>query len=251
MSIRRGTNVEDELENAERLLRGGAEDLWGWGSPAGRERVGRRVDFIRRELRLAAGSVTLELGCGTGVFTRGLAERGIRIVAVDLSQRLVDVARAACAGHDVEFVVGDLMRPETLGDRRFDAFYCVSVLHHLDLGRALPAIAAHLRPGARFAMSEPNIDNPLNRYYYFTPNLARRARLGYSATEMAFKREELASELRAHGFVVDRVEHRDFLHPSTPRALIPMVRALEGAIERVPVARRLSGSLFCAGTYLG
>ncbi|MCW8139982.1 MAG: class I SAM-dependent methyltransferase [Planctomycetota bacterium] len=250
MPIRRGADLDDELRNAERLLAGGAEELWGWGTPAGEERVRRRVEFIVREARLGPGVTALELGCGTGVFTRQVAASGARIVAVDLSTRLLDVARAHVPA-GVELVAGDLMRPETLEGRTFDAFYCVSVLHHLDLDRALPAIAAHLRPGARFAVSEPNLDNPLNRWHYFTPDLERRARLGVSASEMAFTREELADALARHGFRPERVEHRDFLHPRTPRRLIPAVRGVEAALERLPGVRRLSGSLWCAGTFVG
>lgn len=250
MSVRRGTDVDDELRNAERLLQGGAEDVWGWGTPAGQQRVRRRVEFIRREARLQPGRTVLELGCGTGMFTRPLAASGARIVAVDVAEKLVEVARREVQG-DVEFVVGDLMDPATLAGRTFDAFYCVSVLHHLDLDRVLPILARHLRPGARFALSEPNLHNPLNRYWYFTDDLERRARLGMSASEMAFTREELVATLERHGLVVERADHRDFMHPRVPRPAIHFVRGLERVLERAPLVRRLSGSLWCAGRFGG
>jgi ubiquinone/menaquinone biosynthesis C-methylase UbiE len=37
---------------------------------------------------------TLKVGCGTGTFARLLAERCNRVVAVDLSPRMVEMARA-------------------------------------------------------------------------------------------------------------------------------------------------------------
>jgi SAM-dependent methyltransferase len=139
------------------------------------------------------------------------------------------------------------MDPKLLEGRRFDAFYCVSVLHHLDLDLALPAIAARLKPGARFAVSEPNLDNPLNRYWYFSENLERRARLGTSASEMAFTRVELRGALERHGFQVTRLEHRDFLHPKIPPALIPLFQWGQRLAENLPGVRRWSGSLWASG----
>lgn len=250
MSVRRGTDVQDELRNADRLLEGGAEDVWGWGTPAGQERVRRRVEFIRREAGLEPGRTVLELGCGTGMFTRPLAASGARIVAVDVAEKLVEVARREVGG-DVEFLVGDLMDPATLAGRTFDAFYCVSVLHHLDVDRVLPILARHLRPGARFALSEPNLQNPINRYWYFTDDLERRARLGVSASEMAFTRDELVGTLERHRFTVERAEHRDFMHPRVPRPGIPLVRGLERLLERAPGLQRLSGSLWVSGRFRG
>lgn len=249
MAIRRGTDLADELANAERLLAGGAEEMWGWGTPAGRVRVQARVEFIARELGLGPGVTVLELGCGTGIFTREVAETGASIVAVDLSERLLAEARRQTRHGNVELVCGNLMDPGVLDGRSFDAFYCVSVLHHLDLDQALPAIAAHLKRGARFAVSEPNLDNPLNRYWYFSPNLERRARLGTSASEMAFTRGELRDSLERHGFRVERLEHRDFLHPKTPPALIPWFKLGQRLAEALPLVRRWSGSLWASGTY--
>src|SRR5947207_14906141 len=40
------------------------------------------------------GGVVLDLGCGEGVLARELAARGSRVVAIDISHRLLDVARA-------------------------------------------------------------------------------------------------------------------------------------------------------------
>jgi 2-polyprenyl-3-methyl-5-hydroxy-6-metoxy-1,4-benzoquinol methylase len=252
MRMQRGSNVADEVANADRLLELGAEDAWGWDTPAGVRRVARRVEFISRQLELAPGKTVLELGCGTGIFTRRIAATGAQIIAVDLSQKLIDEARRQLpAGAKVEFVVADLMQPRELAGRRFDGFYCVSVLHHLDLERALPAIADLLEPGARFAVTEPNMDNPINRYVIFTDDLERRARMGVSASERAFRKDELGEALTRHGFAVDLLEHRDFVHPKVPAPLVPLVEKLSHLAERTPGLRRISGSLFCAGRYLG
>src|SRR5215208_1368827 len=50
----------------------------------------------------------LEIGCGTGAFARLLAQRCERVVAVDLSPRMIEVARTRSKEHrNVEYVVAD------------------------------------------------------------------------------------------------------------------------------------------------
>jgi SAM-dependent methyltransferase len=49
----------------------------------------------------------LDLGCGTGVFALRLAERGVRVTAVDPAGASVDVARAKPGAERVTWIVGD------------------------------------------------------------------------------------------------------------------------------------------------
>ena len=56
---------------------------------------------------LPAGSV-LELACGTGLWTRHLAERHSRVVAVDASPEVVAINRERLKSDRVTYVVGDL-----------------------------------------------------------------------------------------------------------------------------------------------
>src|SRR5689334_5669131 len=42
----------------------------------------------------------LEVGCGTGAFARELAERCMRVVALDLSSEMIRVARARSGGFE-------------------------------------------------------------------------------------------------------------------------------------------------------
>ena len=47
----------------------------------------------------------LELGCGTGYFTRELARSGADIVAVDVSPELLEIARANCSAPNVRYEI--------------------------------------------------------------------------------------------------------------------------------------------------
>lgn len=183
----------------------------------------------------------LELGCGTGLFTAAFAQTGAQIVAIDLSEQLLEQARQRdLPPSQVEFQCG---RFEDLPlEAAFDAVIGSSVLHHLELGSALPRIFELLKPGGRLSFAEPNLLNPqvfLERYARFLKRLFPYV----SPDETAFVRWTLAKRLVALGFVEIRVEPFDWLHPRTPRWAMKMVRLAGGAFERVPGVREFAGSL--------
>lgn len=72
----------------------------------------------------------LDAGCGTGLFSIAMAQRGFEVMAVDIAPRMVEAAQAI-AQHEgvadrVRFRVGDIERVST----RFDAIVCFDVLVH-------------------------------------------------------------------------------------------------------------------------
>ncbi len=83
-----------EVAHGQRMAMGDPEATWGWESPAGRLRAGRRAELILKTARLGPGAHVLEIGCGTGLFTEIFAQSGAVIVAVDISEDLLDRARA-------------------------------------------------------------------------------------------------------------------------------------------------------------
>lgn len=69
------------------------------------------LDAIRRWLPpLFAGKSVLEVACGTGYWTKYLAPVASRVLAVDASPEMLQIARTRVRPGDVEFVVGDAYR---------------------------------------------------------------------------------------------------------------------------------------------
>jgi SAM-dependent methyltransferase len=244
--VRRGGQPNLEIAHAKELLASGAEDVWGWNTPAGQERVKARIRWFKEICNLGPGLEVLECGCGTGMFTRHLAETGAHITAVDISPVLIEEAHKFCP-KNVTFIRTNLEDPWELPEKWFDIICGVSVLHHLVLPKTLIALKAKLKPGAQFAFSEPNLLNPINKYIIFTADPERRRRLGVSPAEMAFYPAELRSLFEEAGYEVLGLEHRDFLHPSIPESLIPLARIGQLLAERTPLVRRWSGSLWIHG----
>lgn len=73
-----------------------------------------RLTYLEKALSKAQtlpNTKVLELGCGAGIpCTRILAERCGHIVANDISQAQIDLARVNVSGNHVQFIAGDMMK---------------------------------------------------------------------------------------------------------------------------------------------
>jgi 2-polyprenyl-3-methyl-5-hydroxy-6-metoxy-1,4-benzoquinol methylase len=98
----------------------------------------------------------LDVGCGVGRWSLQLAKRRNRVLGIDLSPRMVELAqgRARERGLDCEFAVGDLISFEL--HRQFDLILAVTVLQHVtddtDLRMAVHNLARHLKPSGSLVL---------------------------------------------------------------------------------------------------
>jgi SAM-dependent methyltransferase len=116
------------------------------------------------------GLTVLEYGCGEGESAIELADHGAIVRGIDISNRRVERARELAAGR--KNVAFDVMTAEELSfeDDSFDVICGMSVLHHLNLERALAEVARTLKPGGEAIFLEPLGHNPLiNLYRRLTP----------------------------------------------------------------------------------
>jgi len=227
--------IEHHREIADR-----AETTWNWDSASGRRRADRRASIFVERGGLAPGRRALELGCGTGIFLEKVASAGAHIVGLDLSADLLAKARARLVATPNVVLHRGNAEQMPYAASSFDAVYGSSVLHHLDLDRALAEVFRVLRPGGWCVFTEPNILNP-QLAIMFHLGLTKRY-FGVSPDERAFSRFRAARALKAAGFAAAEVEPFDFLHPATPQALCDVVDRVGRAIERVPLLREVSGS---------
>ncbi len=124
------------------------------------------IDFLLSIFPLSKGASVLDVGCGTGRHALELARRGFRVLGVDLSERMLAVARAKAAidGLDVRFLQTDAVSFAT--DERFDAAICLceggpgligkgddAEAHDLGIFRSA---ANALRPNAPFLLTALN-----------------------------------------------------------------------------------------------
>lgn len=83
------------------------------------------------------GGVCVEIGCGTGRMTRHLADRFDRVVAVDVSPAMLELARRSVSAPNVEFHAISGHRLDGLDNGFADAVVCYLVLQHLPARRRI------------------------------------------------------------------------------------------------------------------
>jgi ubiquinone/menaquinone biosynthesis C-methylase UbiE len=121
-------------------------------------------------LALAPGSQVLEIGCGAGFLAVALAQRGLRVCAIDSTSAMVELARrhATESGASEQLSVdsGDIY---ALGfeDRRFDLVVAIGVIPWLERPElAIQEIARVTRTGGHVILTA---DNRSRLIYLFDP----------------------------------------------------------------------------------
>ena len=234
--------IRDEIRHGEYIGDRG-EEIWNWSSPAGKRRWARRC----RLFEMFVGnhhSRVLEIGCGTGLFTKELAGNDNVMVAIDISERLIVKAKARVSSHKVHFIAGNAY-DSGFKTECFDFIIGASSLHHLDVHQALKEFLRILKPGGRIMFTEPNMMNPQIALIKNVPSLKRGA--GESPDETAFIRWRMAKEIERTGFVDVSVEPFDFVHPVLPASLLNLAERLTKWLEKTPLIREFAGSLIIRG----
>ncbi len=125
-------------------------------------------DTLRQKL-LAEGPLgdVLELGCGTGQYTRILAQTAAQVTATDLGEEMLAAARAKLAGQpNVSFERADAEAPP-YADESFDTVFMANVIAALDAPKTLRACFRLLKPGGCLLIVNLTFKMPLLAYLVF------------------------------------------------------------------------------------
>ena len=169
---------------------------------AGYENTLRRVRGL-----LSADASVLEMGCGTGTTALRLAPFTRRLLATDVSARMIDIAReklAAAPVPQLSFAVADADTPFA-GAGEYDAVLAFNLLHLVtDLDRALALAVQALRPGGLLVSKTPCIAE-LSVLIRWLALPAMRA-LGRAPDVLRFDADTLQSAIARQGMAIEAVE---------------------------------------------
>jgi ArsR family transcriptional regulator len=182
-------------------------------------------------LRLMPPMVIADLGAGEGAFALLLAERATRVIAVDSSAKMIEVAReqARRSGiKNVDYRLGD-MEELPIDDGAVDLVFFSQSLHHaLHPERAIEEAWRILASGGRIVI----LDLLKHRF--------EEAREIYADEWLGFSETELASMLERAGFsaIESSVVHKE---PETPHfQTLLAVANKQGVVEITTVNAILS-----------
>jgi len=104
-------------------------------------------------LGLKSGAAVLDLACGQGVFSRYLAQKGMTVTGLDVSQELVRLAQKRQSGKKIRFECADAADPSALEGGSFDGIVCLLAVQNIEhLEPVFANVHRWLKPGGRFVM---------------------------------------------------------------------------------------------------
>jgi ubiquinone/menaquinone biosynthesis C-methylase UbiE len=230
--------IEQEIAHGKKIS-DNAESIWRWTTPTGRIRSQRRAGYFIELGKINPASHVLEIGCGTGIFTKMIYDATkASVIAIDISHDLLDQAKTKIPG--VEFRIEDAMKM-SFNENTFDCVFGSSIIHHLDLEKASEEIFRVLKSGGRIVFAEPNMLNP---HIFIQKNVPFVKRMvGDTCDEKAIVRWKYQSLLKKIGFRKVEIFPYDFLYPLIPEFMIPFVNSAGKIFEKIPLVKEIAGSV--------
>lgn len=100
----------------------------------------------------------VEFGCGTGLFTLAYAHNASSVVATDVSEPMLDIARGRLAGLGNVFVRHADAADSGLPPEAYDTVVAVNLIHVVpDAGTVMREFARVVRPGGRVIVTSVNM----------------------------------------------------------------------------------------------
>ncbi len=121
-------------------------------------------------LNLEKGARALDIGCGAGLTSVELLKRGHKVVAIDVSENMVDLARKNCAklglADNGTFEIGNVDGIDH-ADNSFDLVVAMGLIEYLDWDRwAVQEMHRVLKPGGHLIVTVPT---KFRFHHFFSP----------------------------------------------------------------------------------
>lgn len=118
-----------------------------------------RLAWIERQAGDLAGRTVADVGCGGGILSEAMAERGANVVGIDLAADAIDAARAHAADRGVAVDYRVMATEDLAGEspRGFEVVTCMEMLEHVPHPDAVVGGCAQLlEPGGIAVFSTIN-----------------------------------------------------------------------------------------------
>lgn len=167
-----------------------------------------RSNYIDERARLA-GKTVLDVGCGGGLLSEAMAQRGANVTGIDMGQAPLSVARlhALESGVNIQYRQIPAEQLATEQPAHYDVVTCLEMLEHVpEPASIIQACADLAKPGAHLFFSTIN-RNP--KAYLFAivgaEYLLKMLPKGTHEYGKFIRPAELASWVRAAGLVLENI----------------------------------------------
>ena len=215
------------------------------GSERSKHTYMKRLNAIRKLAGGYDGKQILDIGCGFGFRTIGVAQHGaLSVAAIDVDeQRIAEAAGYAreCNVANADFRVMDAAQLE-FDNESFDIILADEVIHHLDhLPRGFGEMHRVLQKGGVTVISDHNRLSILSE-------IVRTAYFG-KQKERVFTAKEVKRFLKEANFHDISFKHIGFTMPfaRAPKLLLQLNYLLEAFIELTPILRTQCGVFVIRG----
>ena len=169
----------------------------------------------------------VEVGCGDGSLLGQFYGSANNLYGYDISEKAIELAKSRF-GDTAFFSVGDITKPDTLSEKKFDVVLCSEVLEHIENDRlAIKHLYNLLKPGGCLIMTVPH----LKRYWSHLDTSDGHVR--------RYEKDALKDMLNGIGFVV--YENFDWGYPLFhlyyERILKREKKNIMGDVSRKPVLK--------------
>jgi 2-polyprenyl-3-methyl-5-hydroxy-6-metoxy-1,4-benzoquinol methylase len=126
-------------------------------------------------LQKASNKRVLDIGCGRGIErARQFTSQGCTYTGIDISEECIFANISDCrqSGLNASFLCDDANTLSALKGKKYDLVILSGTLHHLELDKALPALAEITERNGKVIMWEPMGTNPaFNLFRMLTPRI--------------------------------------------------------------------------------
>ena len=154
----------------------------------------------------------LDAGCGTGVFSRLLVDKGMNVLGVDASENMLQVARESSQNCDNKASFTHIETIESLpfDNERFDGIVCSSVLEYVERPQdCLSEFRRVLTSRGCLILSVPNTRSLVRQMhgvrYYAARAIGKSQSEFYGHSRNSYTISTIKSLLDSSGFVTQRV----------------------------------------------
>lgn len=201
-----------------------------------------RATAVRHCFHVLPGESILELGAGSGLWTKHLTEalRGENpITAAVFDSELAGKASKKALPNVTVITVEKLAAD--LPAESFDYIVGTVILCHDRYEINLQALYRLLKPGGQILFFEANHWNPQVFIKNAFPAIGRWA--GHPRCQTAMRKYKLMKAASRQGFTEIEITPFDIIHPLAPRRLIRAFQSLSYIVEHAPLIKELCGTL--------